>query len=212
MRTGTLPYFNAPADTRRCLPCKIIICAGKTYVNEVFENIFRQKTCPNLGQNTEVTTILDIRERNDHLKDKQPKHQAASTVQRQMVQKFVKELGDSAKQPDHSDSAERTATEQVETTAREIVHETVQLPRHAIQHPARRESADSSANVQPERTMRRNHRENEQTHRAPGQMRRRRRAHRHPHRRSRLDVPMSSKLQRKPRQRQQSRQSSRVNS
>jgi hypothetical protein len=157
MRTGTLPYFNAPADTRRCLPCKIIICAGKTYVNEVFENIFRQKTCPNLGQNTEVTTILDIRERNDHLKDKQPKHQAASTVQRQMVQKFVKELGDSAKQPDHSDSAERTAIEQVETTAREIVHETVQLPRHAIQHPARRESADSSANVQPEQPAQPHH-------------------------------------------------------
>ena len=157
MRTGTLPYFNAPADTRRCLPCKIIICAGKTYVNEVFENIFRQKTCPNLGQNTEVTTILDIRERNDHLKDKQPKHQAASTVQRQMLQKFVKELGDSAKQPDHSDSAERTATEQVETTAREIVHETVQLPRHAIQHPARRESADSSANVQPEQPAQPHH-------------------------------------------------------
>ena len=157
MRTGTLPYFNAPADTRRFLPCKIIICAGKTYVNEVFENIFRQKTCPNLGQNTGVTTILDIRERNDHLKDKQPKHQAASTVQRQMVQKFVKELGDSAKQPDHSDSAERTATEQVETTAREIVHETVQLPRHAIQHPARRESADSSANVQPEQPAQPHH-------------------------------------------------------
>ena len=157
MRTGTLPYFNAPADTRRCLPCKSLICAGKTYVNEVFENIFRQKTCPNLGQNTEVTTILDIRERNDHLKDKQPKHQAASTVQRQMVQKFVKELGDSAKQPDHSDSAERTATEQVETTAREIVHETVQLPRHAIQHPARRESADSSANVQPEQPAQPHH-------------------------------------------------------
>ena len=157
MRTGTLPYFNAPADTRRCLPCKIIICAGKTYVNEVFENIFRQKTCPNLGQNTGVTTILDIRERNDHLKDKQLKHQAASTVQRQMVQKFVKELGDSAKQPDHSDSAERTATEQVETTAREIVHETVQLPRHAIQHPARRESADSSANVQPEQPAQPHH-------------------------------------------------------
>lgn len=157
MRTGTLPYFNAPADTRRCLPCKIIICAGKTYVNEVFENIFRQKTCPNLRQNTGVTTILDIRERNDHLKDKQPKHQAASTVQRQMVQKFVKELGDSAKQPDHSDSAERTATEQVETTAREIVHETVQLPRHAIQHPARRESADSSANVQPEQPAQPHH-------------------------------------------------------
>ena len=23
MRTGTLPYFNAPADTRRCLPCTV---------------------------------------------------------------------------------------------------------------------------------------------------------------------------------------------
>ena len=152
MRTGTLPYFNAPADTRRCLPCKIIICAGKTYVNEVFENIFRQKTCPNLGQNTGVTTILDIRERNDHLKDKQPKHQAASTVQRKMVQKFAKELSDSAKQPDRSDSAERTATEQVETTVREIVHEAVQLPRRAIQYSTRRRSEDSSASVQPERS------------------------------------------------------------
>lgn len=94
----------------------------------------------------------DIRERNDRQKDKQPKHQAASTVQRQMVQKFVKELGDSAKQPDRSDSAERTATEQVEMTAREIVYETVQLPRHAIQQPARKESADSSAGVQPEQS------------------------------------------------------------
>lgn len=43
MRTGTLPYFNAPADTRRCLPCTIIICAAQKYVNEVFENIFRKK-------------------------------------------------------------------------------------------------------------------------------------------------------------------------
>lgn len=157
MRTGTLPYFNAPADTRRCLPCTIIICAGRNYVNEVFENIFRQKTCPNLGQNTEVTTIPDIRERNGRPKDRPPKHQAASTVQRQMVQKFVKELGDSAKQPDRSDSAERTATEQVETTAREIVHEAVQLPRRAIQHPARRESADSSANAQPEQSAQPRH-------------------------------------------------------
>ena len=40
----------------------------------------------------EVTTIPDIRERNDRPKDKQPKHQAVSIVQRQMVQKFVKEL------------------------------------------------------------------------------------------------------------------------
>ena len=100
----------------------------------------------------EVTTIPDIRERNDRPKDKQPKHQAVSIVQRQMIQKFVKELNDSAKQPDSSDSAERTATEQVEMTAREIVYETVQLPRHAIQQPARKESADSSAGVQPEQS------------------------------------------------------------
>ena len=74
-----------------------------------------------------------------------------------MVQKFVKELSDSAKQPDRSDSAERTATEQVETAAHEIVHEAVQLPRHAIQHPARRESADSSANAQSEQSAQPHH-------------------------------------------------------
>ena len=76
-----------------------------------------------------------------------------------MVQKFVKELNDSANQPDRSDSVERTATEQVETTAREIVHEAVQLPRRAIQHPARRESADSSAGAPPKQS--------DQPHHAP---------------------------------------------
>ena len=105
----------------------------------------------------EVTTIPDIRERNDRPKDKQPKHQAVSIVQRQMVQRFVKELNDSANQPDRSDSAERTATEQVGTTTREIVHEAVQLPRRAIQHPARRESADSSANAQLEQSAQPHH-------------------------------------------------------
>ena len=108
---------------------------------------------------SEVNTIPDIRERTDRPRDKQPKHQVTSTVQRQMVQKFVKELSDSAKQPDRSDSAERTATEQVETTVREIVYEAVQLPRRAIQHPARKESADSSAGVQPEQS--------DQPHHAP---------------------------------------------
>lgn len=108
---------------------------------------------------SEVNTIPYIRERNDRPKDKQPKHQVASTVQRQMVQKFVKELNDSAKRSDRSDSAERTAIEQVEMTAREIVYETVQLPRHAIQQPARKESADSSAGVQPEQS--------DQPHHAP---------------------------------------------
>lgn len=101
---------------------------------------------------SEVNTIPDIRERNDRPKDKQPKHQVTSTVQRQMVQKFVKELSDSAKQPDRSDSAERIATEQVETAAREIVHEAVQLPRRAIQYSTRRRLEDSSASVQPERS------------------------------------------------------------
>lgn len=95
--------------------------------------------------------IPDIRERNDRSKDKQPKHQAASTVQHKMVQKFVKELNDSTKQSEQSSDAERAATEQVETTAREIVHEAVQLPRHAIQYSAHRRSEDSSVGVQPER-------------------------------------------------------------
>ena len=105
----------------------------------------------------EVTTIPDIRERNDRPKDKQPKHRTASAVQRQMVQKFVIELNDSAKQSDRSGSAETTATEQVETTAREIVHEAVQLPHRAIQYPARKESADSSANAQPEQSAQPHH-------------------------------------------------------
>ena len=91
-----------------------------------------------------VISIPDIRERKGRQKNKQPKHQTASTVQRQMVQKFVKELGDSAKQPDRSDSAECTATEQVETTAREIVHEAIQFPRRVLQRPDTKESTDSS--------------------------------------------------------------------
>lgn len=162
---------------------------------------------------SEVNTIPDIRERNDRPKDKQPKHQVTSTVQRQMVQKFVKELSDSAKQPDRSDSAERTATEQVETTVREIVHEAVQLPRRAIQHPARRESADSSADIQPKQS--------DQSHHAPEPPRQRadaprtrpenrniRKAHRQPYRKSRPDAPMFSKLQRSSQQLRQSYQSS----
>ena len=99
-----------------------------------------------------MRTIPDIRERNERPKNKQPKHQTPPTVQRQMVQKFVKELNDSTKQSDRSDSAETTATEQVETAAREIVHEAVQLPRRAIQYSTRRRSEDSSASVQPERS------------------------------------------------------------
>ena len=95
----------------------------------------------------EVRTIPDIRERNDRPKDKQPKHQVTSTIQRQMVQKFVKELSDSAKYLDRSDSAEHTATEQVETTAREIAHEAVQLPR-GFSH--RTHYTESTEQLQPE--------------------------------------------------------------
>ena len=95
--------------------------------------------------------IPDIRERNDRPKDKQPKHQAASTVQHQMVLKFVKELNNSTKQSEQPSNAERAATEQVETTAREIVHEAVQLPCRAIQYSAHRRSEDSSVGVKPER-------------------------------------------------------------
>ena len=108
---------------------------------------------------SEVISISDIRERNGRQKNKQPKHQSASIVQRRMVQKFVKELSDSTRQSDRSDSAETAAKEQVETTVREIVHEAVQLPRHAIQYSTRRRSEDSSAGVQPEQS--------DQPHHAP---------------------------------------------
>ena len=91
--------------------------------------------------------IPDIREQNNRPKDRAPKHQSASTIQRQMVQKFVKELRDSAKQPDRSDSAEHTATEQVETTAREIAYEAVQFPR-VFSH--RTHYTESTEHLQPE--------------------------------------------------------------
>lgn len=94
-----------------------------------------------------MRTIPDIRERNDRPKEKQTKHQVASTVQRQMVQKFVKELNDSAKQPDRSDSAEHTATDQVEAFSREIVNEAVQLP-CSFAHRTR--YTESTERVQPE--------------------------------------------------------------
>ena len=64
-----------------------------------------------------------------------------------MMQKFVKELSDSAKQPDRSDSAEHTATEQVETTAREIAHEAVRLPRSFSRQATH---AETPEHLQPE--------------------------------------------------------------
>ena len=126
---------------------------------------------------SEVNTIPDIRERNDRPRDKQPKHQVTSTVQRQMVQKFVKELNDSAKQPERSGSAKHTATEQVETTAREIVHEAVQFPRRVIQRSATRESTDSSTETRPPYAPESPRQRTDL--REPGQMRRNRSAHQH---------------------------------
>ena len=55
------------------------------------------------------------------------------------------------------------------------------------------------------RAMRWHHRESEQTHRVPGQIRRSRRAHRHPRRRNRPAVLMSSKLEKMAKQRHQTR-------
>ncbi|MGM9631367.1 hypothetical protein [Butyricicoccus sp.] len=80
-------------------------------------------------RNWEVTPIPDIREQSDRRKDKHEKRPAASAVQRQMVQKFVKEVNDSAKQPDSAANAESAAAEQVEAAVCEIAHEAVQLPR-----------------------------------------------------------------------------------
>ena len=77
----------------------------------------------------EVNIIPDIREQPDRRKDKHEKRPAVSTAQRQMVQKFVKEVNDSAKQPDCAASVESAAAEQVEAAACEIVREAVQLPR-----------------------------------------------------------------------------------
>lgn len=113
----------------------------------VVSNINSIKMRLTVRRKSEVIPIPDIRERNDRPKDKPPKHQVTSTIQRQMVQKFVKELNNSAKQPERSDSAEHTATEQVETAAREIVREAIQLPRSFSYQTPR---AETTEQLQPE--------------------------------------------------------------
>lgn len=64
-----------------------------------------------------------------------------------MIQKFLKELKGKEKQNDRSASAESAATEQIETTAREIVYETVRFPRTGRK---RNTHTDFSAHSQPE--------------------------------------------------------------
>ncbi len=122
----------APSNIMEGLRAALYLCLT---VRAYFCNYLLKYSKFNIVRHKPEVILKDTFERNsrnDRPKDKQPNHQAVSAVQRQMVQKFVKELNDSAKRSDRSDSAERTATEQVEMTAREIVYETVQLPRHAI--------------------------------------------------------------------------------
>ncbi len=65
--------------------------------------------------------------------ERQTKAKTSSCIDRPTPDgaEIVKELNDSTKQSDRSDSAERTATEQVETTAREIIREAAQFSRKA---------------------------------------------------------------------------------
>lgn len=76
-----------------------------------------------------------------------------------MMQKFLKELKGKKKQDDRSGSAESAATEQVETTVREIFHEAVPLPLSARQHSAYKEPVPSSARAASKQT--------DQSHHAP---------------------------------------------
>lgn len=76
-----------------------------------------------------------------------------------MMQKFLKELKGKKKQDDRSGSAESAATEQVETTVREIFHEAVPLPHSARQHSAYKEPVPSSARAASKQT--------DQSHHAP---------------------------------------------
>lgn len=71
-----------------------------------------------------------------------------------MIQKFLKELKAKEKQTDRSASAESAATEQVETTAREIIYETVRFPRTGRN---RNTHTDFSAHSQPEQSELPNH-------------------------------------------------------
>ncbi len=122
----------------------------------------------------------------------------------------MKELNDSAKQPDRSDSAEHTATEQVETTAREIAHEAVQLPRSFSRQATH---AETPEHLQPERSA-----SPRQTSEIPRQrtedVRSRltphRAAHRHQHPRNRGGVHTYSRQQ-KQRRHRRSRQNRRRN-
>ena len=103
---------------------------------------------------SEVNIIPDIREKDGPARDKSKRRTTPSVVQRQMVQKFINELNHTAKQ---SESADNAATEQLETAAREIVHEAIQFPRSTGQHPVHGESSDFPTHGAPEQTNQPHH-------------------------------------------------------
>lgn len=104
-----------------------------------------------------MSSIPDIREKDNPARDKSKRRAAPSVVQRQMVQKFINELNHTAKQSESADSAENTATEQLETAAREIVREAIPLPRSENLHPVHGSSTDSPSRAAPERTNQAHH-------------------------------------------------------
>lgn len=106
---------------------------------------------------SEVNIIPDIREKDNPARDKSKRRATPSVVQRQMVQKFINELNHTAKQSESADSAENAATEQLETAAREIVHEAIPFPCSTGQHPVHSGSTDFSTYGAPEQTNQPHH-------------------------------------------------------
>lgn len=104
-----------------------------------------------------MSSIPDIREKGGPARNKSKRRATPSVVQRQMVQKFINELNHTAKQSEATDSAENAATEQLETAAREIVHEAIPFPRSTGQRPVHSGSTDFPHRAAPERTNQPHH-------------------------------------------------------
>ena len=101
---------------------------------------------------SEVNIIPIIREKDNPAREKAKRRATPSVVQRQMVQKFINELNHTAKQSESTDNAENVATKQLETAAREIVHEVITFPRSTGQRPVHGGSTDSHSRAAPEQT------------------------------------------------------------
>ena len=99
-----------------------------------------------------MNIIPIIREKDNPAREKAKRRATPSVVQRQMVQKFINELNHTAKQSESTDNAENVATKQLETAAREIVHEVITFPRSTGQRPVHGGSTDSHSRAAPEQT------------------------------------------------------------